>query len=142
MDPEGVSGSADNAQNVAFLHDQEVFAIEANFGSRPFAEQDAITGLDVERGDLAVFGARAVASSDHFAFLRLFLGRIGDNDSAGGLFLSLYTANEDPVVERTKLHTPHLSFHIYAAPPMLFRELSASLGTVSTQPTRVPMRRI
>jgi hypothetical protein len=47
--------SADDAENVAFLHDQQVFAVDLDFGAGPFAEQDAVAGLDVERGDLAVF---------------------------------------------------------------------------------------
>jgi hypothetical protein len=46
--------SADDAQDVAFLHDQQVLAVELHFGARPLAEQDAVAGLDVERLELAV----------------------------------------------------------------------------------------
>ena len=51
-----------------FLHDQQVFAVDLDLGARPFAEQDLVAGLDVERGDLAVFGAGAGADGDDFAF--------------------------------------------------------------------------
>ena len=44
----------DDAHDVGFLHDQQFFAIDLDFGARPFAEQDAVAGLDVEGDDLAV----------------------------------------------------------------------------------------
>src|SRR3546814_20043095 len=47
--------SADDPQDVGFLHDEQVFAIDADLGARPLAEQDAVAGLDVERRHLAVF---------------------------------------------------------------------------------------
>src|SRR4029450_8260321 len=72
--------SADDPQDVAFLHDDEVLTVDLHLGARPFAEQDAVAGLDVQRRDLAFVRARARADRDHFAFLRLFLGRIGNDD--------------------------------------------------------------
>jgi hypothetical protein len=44
----------DHAQDVAFLHDQQVFAVQLDLGARPLAEQDAVAGLDVEGDDLAL----------------------------------------------------------------------------------------
>jgi hypothetical protein len=48
----GLLGSStsllDNAQDVAFLHDKEVFAVDADLGPGPLAEQDEVAGLDVE----------------------------------------------------------------------------------------------
>jgi hypothetical protein len=52
-----MAGSANDAQNVAFLHDDKIFAIELDLGARPFAEQDLVAGLDVQRRDRAVLGA-------------------------------------------------------------------------------------
>src|SRR5688572_7606873 len=78
--------SADDPENVAFLHDEEVLTIDLDLGARPFAEQDAVAGLDVERRDLAVLALGAGAGGDDFAFLRLFLGGVGNDDPAGGLF--------------------------------------------------------
>jgi hypothetical protein len=45
----------------------------------------------------------AGAGGDDFAFLRLFLGGVGDDDPARGLLLSFYAADEDAVVQRTKV---------------------------------------
>src|SRR6478752_5735702 len=47
--------SADDPEDVAFLHDDQVFALELDLRARPFAEQDLVASLDVERGHLAVF---------------------------------------------------------------------------------------
>src|SRR3954471_22537552 len=96
--------SANNAQNIAFLHDDEVFTVDLHFGAGPFAEQDLVAGLDVQRRDLAVIGAGAGANGDDFAFLRLFLGRIGNDDPAGALLLGLDTADENTIMKRPESH--------------------------------------
>src|SRR3954449_3495753 len=90
--------SANDAQNVAFLHDDEVLTVDLHLGARPFAEQDLVAGLDVRRRDLAVVGASPGADGNDFAFLRFFLRRIRNDDPAGGLCLSLDTADEDAVM--------------------------------------------
>lgn len=77
--------SADDAHDVGFLHDQKVFAVELDFGARPLAEQNAIANLDVESDDLAGFVTCAGTDGDDFAFLRLFLGGVGNDDAALGL---------------------------------------------------------
>src|SRR6476646_9542876 len=87
--------SGDDPEDVAFLHDDQVFAVEDDFGARPFAEQDAVAGLDVERRDLSFVGAVAAADGDDFAFLRLFLSGVGNDDPAFGLFLGVDATNED-----------------------------------------------
>src|SRR3546814_18954837 len=100
-------GSGDDAEDVRFLHDQQLFAVDLDFGARPFAKQDAVAGLDVERGDFAIVGAGARPDRDDFAFLRLFLGGVGNDDAAGRLFFGFDTANKHAVVQRTKLHGYH-----------------------------------
>jgi len=97
-----MAGSANDAQNVAFLHDDKVFAIELDFGARPFAEQDLVAGLDVQRRDRAILGADTAAGGDDLALLRLFLGGVGYDDAAGRLFSGFDAANEYAVVERAK----------------------------------------
>lgn len=67
----------DDAQDVALLHDQEIFAVDLHFRAGPLAEQDAVALLDVEGLDLAAVVAGAGADGDDFAFLRLFLGGVG-----------------------------------------------------------------
>src|SRR5438067_3534055 len=96
--------SANNAQNVAFLHDDEVFTVDLHLGARPFAEQDLVAGLDVQRSDLAVIGASAGADRDDFALLRLFLCGIGNDNPARCLLLGLDTADEDTIMKRPETH--------------------------------------
>ena len=98
----GSEGSADNPEDVAFLHDDEVFTVDLHLGAGPFAEQDLVAGLDVQRGDLAVVRPRAGADGDDLALLRLFLGSIGIDYSSGGLFIGLDAADEDTVMKRPK----------------------------------------
>src|SRR5687768_6069336 len=92
--------SGAHPEDVAFLHADQVLARALDLGARPFAEQDPIAFLDVERSHLAVLGTSARADRDHFAFLRLFLRRIGNDDPARGLLLGLDPADEDTVMKR------------------------------------------
>ena len=50
---------------------------------------------------LAVLVGLAGADGDHLALLRLFLGRVGDDDAADFLFFFLDALHEDAVVERS-----------------------------------------
>src|SRR5438270_5948928 len=101
--------SANNAQNVAFLHDDQVFTVDLDLGTRPFAEQDLVAGLDVERRQLALFALGTGADGDDFTFLRLFLRCIGNDDPAGGLFLGLDSTDEYAVMKRSETHGPEPS---------------------------------
>src|SRR5246127_555877 len=83
----------DHAHNVAFLHDHEVLTIDLDLGARPLAEQDAVARPDVQRVDLALLIAGAVADGNHFALDRLFLDGIGDDDPAFGLFLGFHATD-------------------------------------------------
>src|SRR6187549_1385429 len=103
--------SADDPHDVAFLHDQQVLAVELDLGAGPLAEQHAVAGLDVERRNLAVFGLGARTDGDDLALARLFLGAVGDDDAAGGLFLGLNAADQNAVVQRTECHCDDL-FHV------------------------------
>src|SRR4051812_11047001 len=105
-------GSADDPEDVAFLHDDQVFTVDLDLGAGPFAEQDAVAGLDVQRSDLAVVVASAGADGNDFAFLRLFLRRVGNDDPAGGLCLGLDAADEDSVMKRPETHRFKPSFEL------------------------------
>src|SRR5437016_6318788 len=100
----GRDGVIDHAHDVGFLHDHQVFAIELDLGARPFAEQHAVAAFDVERMQLASLVALAGANCDDFAFHRLFLSRVGDENTAGGLRLRLDTTDQDAVLQWTQSH--------------------------------------
>src|SRR5690606_1413357 len=102
--PVGRCGPLDDAHDVALLHDQEVLAINLHLGPGPFAEEDRVARLDVERNQLAAFVAGARADGDHLAFLRLFLRGVGNDDPAFGFEIAFRTSDDDAVVEGPELH--------------------------------------
>lgn len=77
--------SADNAHDVGFLHDQQVNAVELDFGARPLAEQNAVANFNVQSNQSALVIACAWANSDDFAFSWLFLGGVRNDNAALGL---------------------------------------------------------
>jgi hypothetical protein len=74
-------------------------AIISPISARPLAEQDTIAGLHREGDDLALLVARTGADSDHLPFHRLFLGGVGDDDSACGLLLAVETMNHHAIMQ-------------------------------------------
>src|SRR5208283_3826192 len=105
--------SANHAEDVAFLHDEQVFAVDLDLGARPFAKQHAVAGLEVERNELARLVARPGTDSDDFAFLRLFLGAVGNDDATLGLLFAFKALDHDPVMQGTERH---IGFFPYSGP--------------------------
>src|SRR6204780_643101 len=68
----------ENAHDVALLHDQELLALEPDFGTRPFAEQHAVADLEIDRDQLAGFVAATGTDRGDFALRGLFLGGVRD----------------------------------------------------------------
>src|SRR5208283_4261787 len=54
----------DLAHDVGLLHDQELLAVDLDFGPRPFAEQDLVACLEFERLNLAALVAGPGAYGD------------------------------------------------------------------------------
>src|SRR6201991_583577 len=96
-----------HAHDVALLHDQEVLAVELDLGARPFAEQHAVADLEVDRDQLAGLIAAAGAYGGDFALRRLFLGAVGNDDTALGLFFGVDTLDHNTVMQRTKFGFSH-----------------------------------
>src|SRR5215475_3586655 len=103
------SGGFEHAHDVAFLHDQEVLAVDLDLGARPLAEQHAVADLDVDRNQLAALVAAAGANGDDFTLGGLFLGRVGNDDAASGLLFCVDALDHDAVVKRTEFHAVLLS---------------------------------
>src|ERR1700712_2030024 len=100
----------EDAHDVALFHDQEVFAIDRDFGAGPFPEQHAVTDLEVDRDQLAGLIAAAGTDRRDLALRRLLFGGIRNDDAALGLFFSVEALDNDPVMERTEFHRVLLSF--------------------------------
>src|SRR6516164_8707687 len=101
----------EHAHDVGLLHDQEFFPVDLDLGARPFAEQDAVAGLDVDRDEFAALVATARTDRNDLALRGLFLGGVGYDDAAGGLFRGIDALDDDPVVKRAKLHGIPPRFH-------------------------------
>src|SRR5690606_7468885 len=105
----GTAVSADDPHDVAFLHDQQVFAVELDLGAGPLAEQHAVASLHVERGDSADLALGARTDGDDLALARLFVGAVREDDAPGGLFFGFDATDQYAVVQRTKCHWCDLS---------------------------------
>src|SRR5271156_939696 len=78
--------AAELCQNFVFLEDEEFLIVNFDFVAAVFAKQNPVAGLHVERNPLAFFDSSS-PDGDDFALLRLFLGRVGNDDAAlHGLF--------------------------------------------------------
>jgi hypothetical protein len=62
-------------------HNEEIFAVDLDFGSAVLAEQDLVADFHIERTDLAVFQDLALADRDDLAADRLFGCGVGDHDA-------------------------------------------------------------
>src|ERR1700756_2333718 len=100
----------ENAHDVAFLHDQQLLAVDLDLGARPLAEQHAVADLDVDRDQLAALITAAGADGDDFALRGLFLGGVRNNDAGSGLLFSFDALDHDAVVKRTEFHAVLLRY--------------------------------
>src|SRR5512132_295428 len=94
----------DDAEEIGFLHDQQLLAIDLDLRAGPPAEQHPVACLDVERYDLAVLVAPTRADGDHLAFLWLLLRGVRNDDAAFGFLFLLDALDDHAVVQRPKLH--------------------------------------
>jgi hypothetical protein len=72
----------------------------------------------------------AGTNSDDFAFLRLLLDSVGNNDAAGGLLIFLDTADHNAVSKWAEFHND-FSYWV---------EFMGEFGGLSTRASRVPSR--
>ena len=82
----------------------QVFALKLDLGARPFAEQDAVTGLDRRCDQLARVLAGTLADRDDLALGGLFLGGVGDDETALGLVFAFDAADQHTVMQRFECH--------------------------------------
>src|SRR5215472_2743473 len=101
----------DHSHNVALLRDDEILAIDLDLGFRPLSEQDPVANFDIERTEFAVIVAGAWPGGNDFALHWLFLGGIGDNNTACRFLLLLDATDEHAILQRSKFHSapPYVS---------------------------------
>ena len=73
-----------------FAHDQQVLAFDLDLGASVLRVEDEVTDLDIQ-GDSIPILIFTRSNGEHLAELRLFLGRIRDDEATrcGGLVLIL-----------------------------------------------------
>ena len=78
---------ADDSENVAFIDDEVLFAVDFDVCAAVFADEDNVVHFDRELDDRA-FVILAGAESHHFSFLGLLFSGVRDNDATGSDFFS------------------------------------------------------
>src|SRR2546425_9533366 len=97
------SRAGKDSQDFVFFHDQEIFAIELDFGAGILTEQHPVPVFYCQREHLAFIVRAALADGDDFALLRLVLGAIGNDDAATSRFSFFHATHQDAVMEWSKL---------------------------------------
>jgi len=92
------SGRGRTPRDIILAHDDVLSAIQFDLVAGILAEQDAVTGFDVEGDHFAVVQPLALPDGHHFTFLGFFLSRIGDDDAVARGFLFLDPLHHDAVV--------------------------------------------
>ena len=108
-------GTLEHAHDVGLFHDQQVLPVDLHFGAGPFAEQDAVAGFDFRDNTVALFVAGAGADGDDFAFLRLFLSGIGDDDATPAVLVSSctrFTTTRSPSGRNFMRFSPKLTMFV------------------------------
>src|SRR5437667_12881948 len=70
----GGGNVGENAHDVAFLDDQQFLTIELDLGAGPFAEQHAVSNLEIDQNPLADIVTAARTNGCPFDMRGLFLG--------------------------------------------------------------------
>src|SRR6266568_2540149 len=93
-----------DAQHFFLAHDEVLFVVHLNFSTGILTEEDAIPRFHIQRYNFPVLSFRTSANSNYFAFLRLLLGRIGNDEAALHRLLLFNSLDQNPIVERSKIH--------------------------------------
>jgi hypothetical protein len=74
------------------------YVADVDIGSCVFRKKDSITGFHLQKDSFFVISHFPRPDSHHLAFLRLFLDGVGDDDSAFGFLIGLYSENQHTIV--------------------------------------------
>src|SRR3954470_17935262 len=96
----------DLGEDVGLAEDEQVLAVDLDLRAAVLGIEDLVPLRDVERNALlALVVEAALAHGDDLALLGLLLGRIGEDDAAGGRLLLLDRPHDEPVAQGLELHT-------------------------------------
>src|SRR5438876_8894994 len=103
------SSGTEDAEDVFLLHDEVLLAAQRDLAAGVLAEEDPIALFHREGELLAVLGHSAGPDRDHFAFLRLLLRGVGNDDAAMLVVLLRDASDEHAVMERAQFRRRRLS---------------------------------
>src|SRR3981189_910295 len=95
---------ADDSEQVLFLQDHVLDAVELHFRARPLAVDHLVADLHAERLQAAVFQSLALADGHDLALHGLLLGGVGNDDAGLGLGLGGQRLQQESVVQGLELH--------------------------------------
>src|SRR3954467_5224199 len=120
-----LSLALDLGQHVGLAQDEQILALDLDFGAAVLGVKDLVALGDVKRDPLAgLLTELAVSDGQDLALLGLFLRRVGEDDAARGRLLLLDRLDDQTIAEGLELHR---------GPP--------SGKSVGTLPLRVPVGR-
>ena len=88
----------EDAEDIVLAHDDVFGAVELDLVARILAEEDAISPLYRGLDQLAVVGRPTDADGYDLALLGLFLGGVGNDDTAGGRLFLVHPLYDDAVL--------------------------------------------
>jgi len=94
-------GLLDHAQEVRFFDDDELFAVELDFGAGALAEEHAVADFDIQWMDLTVLRAGARAGRDNLVLDGLLLCRVGNKDATYRFLFRGDAPDHDEILKRT-----------------------------------------
>src|SRR5687767_15988219 len=97
-----VSGLVHDGEHVRLAQDQILFGVDGDFGAAVLAVENLVSDLDLHR-DSNVLLVPAGADGDDLTLLRLFLGRVWNEESAAHLLRVLQRPDDDAIGERSDL---------------------------------------
>src|SRR5438270_14100282 len=97
-----LGASAEDSEDLIFLHDQQFFAVNLDYRSGILAEQYAVAFFYCQGDGLAFFKLSS-SSGDNDAFLGFFFCGVRDDDSTTNGFRLLDPADYDAVMKRGQL---------------------------------------
>jgi hypothetical protein len=89
----------DDAEDLVFLQNQQLVAIDFDFRAGIFAEENAVAGFHFERGPLARIQEFAITDSLDQGLLGLLLRAVGDDDPTAALLTFFQPFYENSIVQ-------------------------------------------
>ena len=97
--------SVNDAKNVVFAENETLLAINLDFSSRIFSEDDSVALFDLEGENIAIILDSTCTDCDYGALYWLFFGALGKKEQAALCFCRLIAAlDENSVMEWTNGH--------------------------------------